>query len=138
MNQLRYGFAFVLTGSFMLLGACGGLEEGQQSSERTSTAISSVLVQSCPGYGSCASWSGWEAVGTPYCTSSGHCGYVCDPLPGRPEYCDTQILHTDECCNFVPDVETATTIQRYQWCWNFVGDMCEQIEQDEGFVGCGC
>lgn len=139
MNQMRDRLAFgVLIGCLVLLGACA-LDAGQQGSESTSTATSSVLVQSCPGYGSCASWSTPEDIGPHYCSyGSGQCGYYCDPLPGRPDYCDLQIMPTDECCNWVPNPETYTTMQSYQDCWDIHGNNCVQIDQTESFVGCGC
>lgn len=138
MNQMRDRFAFgVLTGCLMLFGACA-LEGGPPGSEPTSTSVSAVLVQSCPGYDSCASWSGWQEVGTPYCSGSDQCPPICDPLPGRPEYCDTEIVPTSDCCTLLPGLATFTTMERYQWCWNRAGDMCEKIDRTAGLVGCGC
>lgn len=139
MNQLRYGSAFgVLTGCLVLLGACGALDDGQQGSEATSTSVSEVLVQSCPGYGSCATWSDWSDIGSPYCTSSDQCGDVCLPRQGAPSYCATQIVPTPECCDFESVGQTVTTIQRYQWCWNLAGAMCEQLDQQQRVISCGC
>lgn len=139
MDQMRSRLAFgMLTGCFMLLGACA--LDGQQSSEPTSTTESEVLVQSCPNsYGSCASWSSWEDIGPHYCTyGSGQCGSFCDPVPGRPDYCDQEIKPTDECCNWVPNPETYTTIQSYQDCWDIHSNICVNIDQEQSFVGCGC
>jgi hypothetical protein len=110
-----------------------------QPNELTASTESAVLVQSCPGYGSCASWSAPEDVGPQYCTyGNGECGYYCDPVPGRPDYCDLQILPTDECCNWAPNPATYTTMQSYQDCWDIHGNNCVQIDQTPSFVGCGC
>jgi len=27
---------------------------------------------------------------------------------------------------------------RYQWCWDFNGNMCEQIDQKLELLSCGC
>lgn len=140
MNQMRYRLAFgMLTGCLLLLGACA-LDGGQQSSEPTSTTESEVLVQSCPSsYGSCAAWSSFEDIGPHYCSyGNGECGYFCDPLRGRPDYCDQEIKPTDECCDWVPNPGTFTTIQSYQDCWDIHGNNCVNIDQEQSFVGCGC
>lgn len=131
----------VLTGCLVLLGACA-VDGGPQSSEPTSTTESAVLGQDCPpSYGSCTNWSNWEDIGPQYCTASGGgCGEYCaDPVPGRPPYCDFQIIPTSECCNLVqPSPERDTTLQRYRWCADINGNWCEEIDEMASFVSCDC
>jgi len=139
MNQRSAGSSLgMMIGCVLVLEACAVQDNPERGDDTTSTAVSAVLVQSCPGYGSCASWSSWETVGSPFCRSSTQCGDVCIPKQNGPDYCATQIFHTPECCDFVSEGETATTMQRYQWCWNLAGAMCEQIDQVQSFVSCGC
>lgn len=139
MREIRHRFTSgVLTGCLVLLGACA-VDGGPQSSEQTSTTESAVLVQDCPSsYGACTNWSDWEEIGPQFCTyDSTQCGFVCDPIPGRPSYCDQQILPTEECCNLYSP-ETGTTLQRYRWCFDINGNQCQELDQMSGFVGCGC
>jgi hypothetical protein len=140
MSHMRYRVVFgLLTGCLAVLGACA-LDPPQQSSERTGTVTSAVLVQSCgPEYGSCADWSTPSQIGSPECSyGTGQCGYYCDPLPGRPDYCDQQIIPTDECCNWLPNNETVIIMQSYQDCWDIHGNNCVNIDQSYAFAGCSC
>jgi hypothetical protein len=144
MNEMRYRFASgVLTGCLVLLGACA-VDGGLQGSEQTSTTESAVIVQSCPAsYDSFASWSSWAPIDSPYATycsyGNGQCGTTCDPVPGRPSYCDQQIIPAgDECCNWVPTTEQYTTMQRYRARFNISGDVCVEIDQTAFLTGCGC
>lgn len=143
MNEKRYRLASgVLTGCLLLLGACA-VDRGSQSSEQTSTAESAELVQDCPpSYGSCTNWSDWEPLNSPYAAycsyGDGTCGQSCDPLPDRPMYCDTEIIPTSDCCNFVPTTEQFTTMQRYRTCFDINANPCEEIDQMASLSGCGC
>jgi hypothetical protein len=140
MKQMRYRLASgVLTGCLALLGGCA-TDGGPQSSEQTSTAESSVLVQDCPpSYGSCTNWSAPEPVNSPYCSyGNGACGQSCEPLPGRPFHCDFQIIPTAECCNFVPTTEQFTTMQSHRICFDISANSCVEIDQTPSLTGCGC
>jgi hypothetical protein len=139
---MRYGLASgVLSGCLVLLGGCA-VDGGPQRSEQTSTSEAAVLVQSCPGYGSCTEWSSWAPLNSPYATycsyGDGTCGQSCDPLPNRPRECDTEIIPTSDCCNFVPTTEQFTTMQRYRTCFDINRNSCEEIDQMASLTGCGC